>query len=50
MLEPDAPQPAGVDESAITVQRKGSRAVIIDDHRNDFANARPCAVHEHGVE
>ncbi len=50
MLEPDGRQPSGVDEPPISVQRKGSRIVGIDDDGDDLPNARVSAVAEQGVE
>jgi XRE family transcriptional regulator, regulator of sulfur utilization len=50
VLESDRPQTSGVDESPITVQRKGSRAFRVHNDSNDFADPRAGAVAEKRVE
>ena len=50
VLESDRGEPSGVDETAIAVQRKGSRAIRIDDDGDDLADAGACAVGEQPVQ
>ena len=50
VLESDRPEPSGIDETAITVQRKRSRTIRVDDHGDDFADADAYAVVQEGVE